>query len=109
MFFLFLRENVMIALRLLVQVRPLRVITRNRSFLLSVSYDAFATHADSSPCSFVLIDSNIGVHTANHAAKCHCAYAVRCSACNGVSLLSLRCGFRELKLKIVSVRSVRVK
>jgi hypothetical protein len=26
-----------------------------------------------------------------------------------VSLLSLRCGFRELKLKIVSVRSVRVK
>ena len=71
MFFLLLRENIMIPLRLLVQEWPLCQITRYSILFVLLCYDAFTTHANSSTSSPVLVDSDIRIYTANHAPYSH--------------------------------------
>lgn len=100
----------MIALGLLVQERPLSVITSRYSsiWLLvpSLSYNPLATHADRGTCPSVLVNSDVRVDTPYYTPKCHGANALRRG--NNISFFSLSCGFRKLQLKIVAMCPVRI-
>ena len=97
----------LIALGLLIQERPLSVFS-NPLVPLPLCHCPLAAHTDSLSGPPVLTDCDPGVHAADHAPQCHCAYALSRHHFFPLSDTDWLLFFRELQLEVVAMGPVGV-